>query len=203
MRGSGERHGFGPGEGFGLGHGFWFGVGEALLVPLAFAVLGLCWWGGVERAQAGPAAYARDMSGAGELWLVDGFNVVQVALLAGRDRHEWWTAPYRAELLRRAGAFDGVEAADAELWVAFDGRRAATESAGPVRSVFVPSADEWVLARVRAASDPARVRVVTADRRLAARVRRRGAQVVSPAAFLGRCAVREAADAESGETTTL
>jgi hypothetical protein len=178
-------------------------VGEALLVPLVFAALGLGWWGGVERAQLRPAAYARGMSGEGELWLIDGFNVVQVALLAGRDRQQWWTAPYRAELLRRAGAFDAVESAGAELWVAFDGARAADEDAGPVRSVFAPSADEWLLARIRAAPDPARVRVVTADRRLAARARQRGAQVVSPAAFLGRCGLREADDGDSSETTTL
>ena len=58
--------------------------------------------------------------------------------------------------------------------------------AGRVRSVFAPSADEWLLARIRE-RDPAQVALVTADRRLAARARDRGVEVVAPAAFLARC----------------
>lgn len=185
----------------GFGSGFWYGVAEALLVPLAFVALGLSWWG----AQAGPAAYPRamDAEAGSELWLIDGFNVVQVALLAGRDRSTWWTSPHRAELARRAQSFAARHAPGAELWIVFDGERAAEEGDGPVRSLFAPSADAWVLARVRAASEPQRVRVVTADRRLAARVRRHGAQVVSPAEFLGGCGPDDATSEGSGGITTL
>jgi predicted RNA-binding protein with PIN domain len=123
-------------------------------------------------------------------WLVDGFNVVQVGLLGGRDRSQWWGAPHRAQLLSHVAAFDPAEAT---VWVVFDGGRPEPESGvrGRARVVFTPSADEWLVARVRGAEDPARLVVVTADRRLAARVRHLGARVASPAEFLGRCAQPE------------
>ena len=73
--------------------------------------------------------------------------------------------------------------------VVFDGPRPAPEAeagAGP-RVVFAPDADAWLLARVGEAEDPSRLQVVTADRRLAARARHRGANVVAPNAFLRRC----------------
>ena len=148
-----------------VARGFWFGVGEALLVPLAFAALGFAWWGTAARAQAGSTVYAPAMAPEGEIWLVDGFNVVQVALLSGRERDAWWTAPRREELLERVAAF---EVPAAEVWVVFDGERPA-EAASAVRTVFAPSADDWLLRRVREAPDPSLVHVVTADRRLAAR----------------------------------
>ena len=103
--------------------GFWHGMAEALLLPLAFTALGLAWYGPLERAASAPASYpdlvrdpdreedagrgqdADGMRAAPETWLVDGFNVVQVALLGGRDRSEWWRAPQRAELLARAADF--------------------------------------------------------------------------------------------------
>ena len=44
-----------------------------------------------------------------------------------------------------------------------------------------------LLDRVRAAADPTRVRIVTADRQLANRARHRGAEVVAPHAFVARC----------------
>jgi rRNA-processing protein FCF1 len=53
--------------------------------------------------------------------------------------------------------------------------------------VFAPSADDWLLARVREEDDPTRVVVVTADRKVAGRARQRGARVVSPRDFLERC----------------
>jgi predicted RNA-binding protein with PIN domain len=118
------------------------------------------------------------------VWLVDGYNVLNVGLLAGRVREGWWTGPYRDELLGRAEGFEEVAA---EIWVVFDGAQpSGDERAGRVRSVFAPSADEWLLARI-GERDPAQVALVTADRRLAARARSRGALVVAPAAFLARC----------------
>lgn len=172
-----------------LGPGFWSGVVEALLVPLAFTALGLLWWALAERA--GPAAppYAppmRDAGAPGETWLIDGFNVVQVALLGGRDRSAWWSAAQRAELLSRAETFEDPHVS---LFVVFDGERPATpgERAGRIQPVFAPCADDWMLDRVRGAEDPRAVVLVTADRRLAGRARHHGARVVSPGAFLARC----------------
>jgi hypothetical protein len=118
------------------------------------------------------------------VWLVDGYNVLNVGLLAGRVREGWWTSPFRDELIGRAQAF---EEPDAEVWVVFDGAHAPDDvGAGRVRSVFAPSADEWLLARIRE-RDPAEVALVTADRRLAERARKRGVEVIAPAAFLARC----------------
>ncbi len=122
------------------------------------------------------------------VWLVDGFNVLHAGLLHGRDRGPWWRARDRERLLERARGFDDP---DAELWVVFDGGHPAPPAEDgatpPVNLVFAPSADDWLLARVRAAPDPSRVAVVTRDRRLADRARHRGARVVSPRDFLARC----------------
>jgi YacP-like NYN domain len=118
------------------------------------------------------------------VWLVDGYNVLNVGLLAGRSREGWWTGPFRNELL---GRVQGFEEEAAEIWVVFDGTTPpGSGGAGRVRCVFAPSADEWLLGRMRE-RDPEEVALVTADRRLAARARDRGVEVVAPAAFLARC----------------
>ena len=181
------------------------GAVEALLVPLAFVALGLgsfglgSWGGAAPGAGASPAPYSGSIVDDAqqtppvdpelETWLVDGFNVVQVGLLGGRDRSEWWTGPRRFELMARAEAF---EHPDAAVWVVFDGGRAADpeDSTRRARPVFVPSADDWMVARVRSAPDPGQVTVVTADRRLAGRVRHHGGRVASPGEFLGLCPAR-------------
>jgi len=153
------------------------GVLQSLAVVAAFAAAGLAW---------GALAYPRGAV-ARTSWLVDGFNVIQVGLLAGGDRTAWWGPARRAELLERAGRLEDPEA---EIWVVFDGLRPAQDEAAQdrrARPVFAPSADAWLLERLRAAPDPAQVRVVTADRRLAERARRRGARVVAPGEFLARC----------------
>jgi predicted RNA-binding protein with PIN domain len=119
------------------------------------------------------------------LWLVDGFNVLCATLLGGRDREEWWTASRRAEVLALAERFEEPEA---EIWVVFDGARDPGESPGQrVRRVFAASADDWLIEQVEARRSSASLTVVTADRRVADRARRRGAQVVSPGEFLARC----------------
>lgn len=120
------------------------------------------------------------------VWIVDGFNVLHVSVLRGRERGDWWRAEARERLLERVRAF---EEQGAEVWVVFDGPKnpdTAPDVPGP-RVVFAPSADEWVLARIRAEADPARVTVVTADRRLAGRSQRRGVRVVAPREFLTLC----------------
>jgi hypothetical protein len=184
---------------------FWRGALEAIYVPLLFTLVGLGCYAveraAVDRAAVELAAVGRaaayparvtgpidtsDTSDTSETWLVDGFNVVQVALLGGRDRHAWWTSGQRAELLARAEAF---EEAEAPIFVVFDGARAAgaDPAGGRVRPVFAASADEWLVDRVKRADAPERLVVVTADRGLAGRVRHHGARVVSPGEFLGRC----------------
>ena len=122
------------------------------------------------------------------LWLVDGFNVLHVVLLHGESRKAWWQNKGRERVVELVRAFD---AADAEVVVVFDGSQPPPEdepesAAGP-RVIFAAPADDWVLTAVRTAPDPARVAVVTADRRLAARARHRGAQVVAPGVFAARC----------------
>jgi hypothetical protein len=184
--------------------GFLRGLGETSGIVAAFVAAGLAMASlAAPRALPPPGAedavYTPDMREAEReeprVWLVDGFNALCVALLAGRERSAWWTREGREEVLARVRGFDDPSA---EIWVVFDGDRPVPEAeagapAGP-RVAFAPSADEWMLRRVREGSGE--VAVVTADRRLAARARARGARVVSPRAFLTRCAGTAAAHSE-------
>lgn len=172
----------------------WYGALETLAVVTAFVGFGMASFAGLGWARAEPAAYpGRSMEARDEqpgIWLLDGFNVLHAGPLGGRDRSEWWTRARRDELLEIADRFDDR---DAEIWVVFDGPHAIADAHSTGRRVrhlvpvFAPSADEWLLARVRDAADPARVAVVTADRKVAGRARQRGARVVSPRDFLERC----------------
>jgi hypothetical protein len=169
---------------------FWRGILETLLVVCGFAGFGFA-WAGLERRDAAPADYPRAPMEAApptpSLWLIDGFNVLHAGVLRGRDRAQWWTEPRREELVAVAERFDD---ADAEIWIVFDGsapEEPAEAPTGRVRRFFAPSADEWLLATVRASQAPACLAVVTADRAVADRARHRGAQVVSPRSFLARC----------------
>jgi len=170
----------------------WWGVLETAVVLGFFVGFGLAWAEAVEWAAGPPPAYpwatVDPPNEEPSTWLLDGFNVLHAGPLGGRDRAEWWTAPRRGELLEIAGQFDDPRA---EVWVVFDGphpqpAEAAGEDGRP-RSVFASSADEWLLARVRAAEDPGRIAVVTADRKVADRARHGGARVYSPREFLDRC----------------
>lgn len=174
---------------------FCHGVLEALLLPLAFTALGLGWWGAVLGAQGEPPTYPPVLmestptaDAEATVWLVDGFNVVQVGLLGGQDRSQWWSGERRAQLLARAADF---QPAGSSVQVVFDGGSPVqpSDSTGRAEVVFAPSADEWIVAQVRSAGDPSGLMVVTADRRLAGRVRHFGARVASPAEFLARCTV--------------
>ncbi len=119
-------------------------------------------------------------------WLVDGFNVLHAGILRGRDRRDWWNEERRRLVIERAAR---LVARGERVCVVFDGTEPAPEApaAGP-RIVFAPDADEWILRAVRAAPDPSAIAVVTADRSVADRARRRGARVVPPREFLARCA---------------
>jgi YacP-like NYN domain len=186
------------------------GVLEALAVPALFVALGIAAAAWVGRAAPQPAPYPPALMDPvleeaaptpAPVWLVDGFNVVHVALRAGaearREGDAWWGSRLRGALLERVAGFDDP---GAEIWVVFDGPRPVPGAQAPsprLRQVFAPSADDWLLARLRAEPDPRRVAVVTADGRLAGRARRRGARVVTPAEFLRRC--RVAAPPADGE----
>jgi len=169
---------------------FWRGIFESLLVLSGFAGLGFG-WAGLERRDAALPDYPRAPMEAApptpSLWLIDGFNVLHAGVLRGRDRAQWWTEPRREQLVAVVERF---EDADAEIWIVFDGSGAETPSeapAGRVRRIFAPSADDWLVATVRASQAPGCLAVVTADRAVADRARHRGAQVVSPRCFLARC----------------
>jgi hypothetical protein len=136
--------------------------------------------------------------------LVDGYNVLHCAMLGGQPRSElgWWGEPGRSLLVGRIENFDRLgcqEAAGADpsgasdpgpcsIWVVFDGPRPAPApvSGGP-QIVFAPSADRWIVSRVRASPEPEDMAVVSADRQLAGRCRHAGAAVVSPRDFIAHC----------------
>jgi len=139
------------------------------------------------------------------VWLVDGYNVLHAGLL-GRDRTEWWTAERRNQLLDIAAGLDIV---NAEIWLVFDGpysekkepEKKESEEGKPekeicggdatppphVHRVFAPSADDWLLERLKAEPNPSLTAIVTADRKVADRARHRGAVIVHPRVFLERC----------------
>jgi hypothetical protein len=168
---------------------------RALATVAVFVALAVG-WAALERAAVGRAsavyparAVASDPPPARprpSLWLVDGFNLLHAAVLrSGDSRKEWWKSPNRERVVELARGFDDP---DAELVVVFDGSELPTDPTdGGPRVVFAAPADDWLLATVKAAPNPQRVAVVTADRRLADRLRDRGAQVVSPSAFAARC----------------
>jgi predicted RNA-binding protein with PIN domain len=146
---------------------------------------------GREAEPAGEGAPPGDPGGGSappaRLWLVDGFNVLHAGVLVGRDRAEWWSEARREQLLAIVERFE-AEREDAEIWVVFDGPSAAeglAREGSRVRVAFARSADEWLVKRARAAGGS--VCVVTSDRQLADRARRRGAEVLSPRRFLARC----------------
>jgi predicted RNA-binding protein with PIN domain len=177
---------------------FWRGALETTGVLAAFLGFGLA-WAALENAGAARPYAPSPMEATtrpAPVWLVDGYNVLCTGLLGGHDRSDWWSEARREELLALLARFDGLDGfdglggfdqADAEIWVVFDGAREPSdtgERSGPVRVVFAPSADEWLVEQVRVHAE---VAVVTADRKLAGRARHRGARVVSPREFLRRC----------------
>ena len=141
------------------------------------------------------------------LILVDGFNVLHAVLL-GKDRDSgWWQRVHRERLLERVTHWS--EAGDA-IWVVFDGSRPAMsvwaepvarsnddDSSGPVvHSLFVESADNWIVRRARRTQHPERMIVVSADRKVAGRARSAGCEILTPWAFMARCTRAEEGAAE-------
>ena len=56
-----------------------------------------------------------------------------------------------------------------------------------IHSLFVESADDWIVRRARRTSQPERVVVVSADRKVAGRARSAGCEVWTPWHFMGLC----------------
>jgi hypothetical protein len=130
--------------------------------------------------------------------LVDAFNVLHAVLLGKEREHGWWRRVERERLLRRVSRWqNGPD----EIWVAFDGAQPAwsvwaepvvrpltSAERGPtVHSVFVESADDWIVRRARRTRQPDQMVVVSADRKVAGRARSAGCEVWTPWAFISRC----------------
>lgn len=120
-------------------------------------------------------------------WLIDGSNVLGALRL---DRH---SDQAKRELVRRLASF--ARAKRTRVTCVFDGPEPPSFATrlGPVAVAFSgsQSADDLIAARAAHAKG---WRVVTQDRGLEARIRRRGVEIVSPLVF-----VRELeAEAEAG-----
>jgi predicted RNA-binding protein with PIN domain len=147
-------------------------------------------------AAAGPARIGAAMEhqeaagspgGQGPRWLVDGMNLI------GSRPDRWWNDPDRA-VRRLVDELDRYAAATGEqVTVAFDrrppdlrpGRHGAVEVAFASRRGR-NAADHEIVDLVAGDPDPAGVRVVTSDRRLAERVRDLGAAVEPSSRFRRR-----------------
>ncbi len=136
------------------------------------------------------------------LILVDGFNVLHAVLL-GKEREDgWWRREPRERLLRR---ISGWQRGPDEIWIAFDGTSPAwsvwaepvahpltSRSLGTiVHSVFVESADDWIVRRARRTSTPERTVVVSGDRKVVGRARSAGCEIWTPWAFISLCPASE------------
>jgi hypothetical protein len=144
--------------------------------------------------------------------LVDGFNVLHAVVLKTERESGWWKRTFRERLLRRIGEWPR---GDDELWVAFDGAQPSwsvwaepvakplpRSGTGPcVHSVYVESADDWIVRRARKTLHPDRTVIVTADRQVAGRARSAGCEIWSPWTFMSRCP-SNAAPADTPTPTT-
>ena len=118
-------------------------------------------------------------------WLVDGMNVI------GSRPDGWWRdrRSAQARLARELAAW--VAATGVRVEVVFDGAPHEISGADAVDVTFASrrgrnAADDDIAARVAGADDPGAIRVVTADRELAARVRAAGGAVVAPSELRAR-----------------
>ena len=134
----------------------------------------------------------------GRVILVDGFNVLHAVLL-GKDREDgWWRRESRERLLRQISIW---QCGPDEIWVAFDGTQPAwsvwaepvavpktCHSRGTiVHSVFVESADDWIVRRARRANHPDRTIVVSGDRKVTGRARSAGCEIWTPWTLISHC----------------
>jgi uncharacterized protein YaiI (UPF0178 family) len=109
-------------------------------------------------------------------WLIDGMNVI------GTRPDAWWKDRHAAmvrlvDLLERWAASDGVE-----VTVVFEQPPSPPISSTVIEVVHAPrprrdSADDEIVRRLAADSEPGAIRVVTSDNMLAARAHAAGASV--------------------------
>ena len=129
-----------------------------------------------------------------KLWIVDGYNVLRVSLSPSAEA-SWWTEERRTALTAIASR---LPYPDDEIILVFDARHLSEpitsvpepldDSPRPlVRHVFAPSADEWIVSRLKHWDNTREPVVVTADRPLRDRARHRGAEIVATDAFLALC----------------
>jgi|SRR6188472_1641909 predicted RNA-binding protein with PIN domain len=128
-------------------------------------------------------------------WLIDGMNVI------GTRPDAWWRDRHGAmvrlvDLLER-----WVAASGEDVVVVFEAPPSPPISSTVVEVAHAPrprpdSADDEIVRRLEAASEPQAIRVVTSDRWLADRVRAAGATVEPAESFRTRLE-RAAADASS------
>lgn len=130
------------------------------------------------------------------LLIIDGFNVLHAGILVGRNRAEWWKEAAQRRLVERVERFS--DPAYEEIWIVFDRRKEKegavidVKSNDPrIRVSYAPSADDWIVEKVRTLSGQRSVTVVTADRPLRDRTRHAGGALCSPLQFLARCAAEE------------
>jgi hypothetical protein len=146
------------------------------------------------------AEFARETPArkSGRVILVDGFNVLHAVLL-GKEREDgWWRRASRERLLRRVSRWqDGPD----EIWVAFDGTQPAwsmwaesilipetsASNSTTVHSVFVESADDWIVRRARRATHPEHTIIVSGDRKVSGRARSAGCEIWTPWTLISRC----------------
>jgi len=154
------------------------------------------------RLRADGAAQDESVSPGPGVWLIDGYNVLHTVLLGGQIRtgDKAWRQASRERLIEQIRCFEalGPEPAEAPqprekrpatAVIVFDGQRPALDDdeEAALRIVFAPSADDWIVRRVRHAARPSDFAVVSADRQLTGRCRHAGAQVVNPRDFMSRC----------------
>jgi hypothetical protein len=110
--------------------------------------------------------------------IVDAMNVIG-------SRPDGWWKDRRGAMLRLAASLRALEE---EVCVVFDGRpwEGAPESGDGLTVRWAPVADDEIARLVAADPDPARLRVVTSDAGLAARVRAAGATVEPAGGFRRR-----------------
>ena len=120
-------------------------------------------------------------------WIVDGMNVI------GSRPDRWWNDP-DAAVRRSIDELDGfAQATGDDLTVVYD-RRPRDVRPGPHGAITVAfasrrgrnAADHDIVELVAGDEAPGALTVVTSDRRLAERVRERGAHVLSSGAFRRR-----------------
>jgi len=104
------------------------------------------------------------------------------------EQVRFWGESMRRRLVAAARRFPYPDTA---IWLVFDGAHPPDNPRVGERPElwihFAPSADDWIVRRVKDAEDASQIVVVSGDRRLANRARHHGAGVVSPRHFLDHC----------------